>query len=167
MPLIILICATMFFFGLYAWAQSGATLLELRKAKKQQAARMTPAARAAMTFLESDDMDDFDVQKSADKKDRAGEKDPLIAIRELETSFDRRLRSCVKVLGTLIVCVWGFAILTFVLDAFNIDWMSKVHFSAARFWDSQGAVYNAQGKDTMVKQNIFLRGLNWNRSRQQ
>ncbi|GHV37206.1 hypothetical protein FACS1894187_13360 [Synergistales bacterium] len=171
MLLIMLIFATMFFFGLYAWAQSGAALWELRDVKKKQAARTSPAARSAQVFLEMDKMDEVDTTrtglKNGDgaKNNETKGKDPLLVIHELETNFDRVLKSSVKILGALIICVWGFAILTFVLDAFNVDWMSRVSWSAMRFWETSasGTVYNAQSKDTLARQNIFLRGLNWNR----
>ncbi|GHT02465.1 hypothetical protein AGMMS50276_32390 [Synergistales bacterium] len=175
MLLIILICVTLFWFGLYSWAQSGATLWELHSVKKKQASRMTPAARSAQVFLELAEMDDV-VETKAKKNAKNGvynrtlemeEKDPLIVIHELETTFDRIMRSSFRILGTLVVCVWAFAILTFVLDAFNVDWVGRISYTAARFWNpsisAPATVYNAQNRDTQVKQNIFLRGLNLKR----
>lgn len=109
MALIIAVVGIVFLFGLVQWARSGALLWDIYEILK--GSRLAPSGSGA-----------FRSGRSAGDANKEAEK----SIQRMETSMDRLLRSSIKILGGVAVCVWLFLAFSFVADMFGFHWMDRL-----------------------------------------
>jgi len=110
LTLLIVIVGIIFLFGLVQWARSGALLWDIYELLKH--GHLSGAAEAGTPH---ENARKENVQKS---------------IQRMEITMDRLLRSSVKVLGALAICIWLFVAVFFVADMLGLywsDWISSPH----------------------------------------
>ena len=116
MFLVISVVGIVFLFGLVQWARSGAVLWDIYELLKR---RHSPSSDTA-------DMEADERHESAHKENVQK------SIQRMEVTMDGLLRSSVKVLGAVAICVWIFVAFSFVMDMFGLDWMDRFYLSSHR-----------------------------------
>lgn len=79
-------------------------------------------------------------------------------IQRLESATDRMLRASFKAVGFLALCAWIAVGVTFLLDAFGIEWVHHVTSRASIYWRAEvGGVHRtaASARNDMLR-NIGL-----------
>jgi len=97
---LIIIGGIIFLFGLVQWARSGALLLDIYELMRSSSSPAT----------------DDGTQKENISK----------SIKRMEGSMDTLMRSSIRVLGAVAICVWLFVAASFVMDIFGFDWMDRL-----------------------------------------
>ena len=119
--------ATIFLFGLYQWAQGGATLWRIFRLKKEEKERnLTREER------------------------REAEKE----VEKLEKAADRTITASFKIIAILAVFFWLFFGVTLLLDMFGINWISTFSSRAKTYWSQPGVTdnhLNVQGRNDMLR----------------
>lgn len=110
---------SVFLFGLYQWAQSGASLWQIFTLRK----------------LEKD--------LPADERARAERE-----VRELERNADRRISASLRIIAGLAVFVWVLLGLQMVLELFGVNMIGSITSSARQYW-SQPAVTSSNSPTQM------------------
>ena len=110
MQFLVAVGVVVFLIGLVQWARSGAVLWDIHRLTKHG----RPTAEDP-------------------GETKAGEKETLQkSIQRMEVTMDGLLRSSLKVLGVLALCVWVFVMITVVVDMLGLDWLDRLSFSANR-----------------------------------
>ena len=138
--LLIVVCVV-FLLGLLQWARSGAILWDIHLLMK----RGQPADEA-----------DLDARERAAARESARESRQR-TIRNMEAMMDGFLRSSLRILGLLAICVWAFVIFSVIVDALGLNWLDRVSFSAHRAWS--GPTTRAFSRSTPNFRNDTLRSL--------
>ena len=114
------IIGIVFLLGLVQWARSGAVLWDIHLFKQygQQADEDTEEADARGRVMGR--------ESARDSRQRT--------IQNMEAMMDEFLRSSLKILGALAICVWLFIMFTVVVDMLGLNWLDRVSFSAHRVW---------------------------------
>ena len=99
------IAATIFIFGLYQWALSGANLWQIFRIRREEK-----------------DM-------SRDEK-----KDAEREVKQLEEAADRTISASLRIIAILAVFVWLFLGVTMILEFFGINWVSSMYSRAKSYW---------------------------------
>jgi len=106
LTLLIVIVGVIFLFGLVQWARSGALMWDIYELLHgHQSSGITEAGKP------NEDARKEDIQKS---------------IQRMESNMDSLLRSSVKVLGILAICVWFFVAFSFVTDMLGLYWTDRI-----------------------------------------
>jgi len=114
MTLLLVAGGIVFLFGLLQWARSGALLWDIHQLLKFS----QPSSTA---------------QTEMDRKEVAREKESLQkTVQNMERSMDVFLKSSLKILGILALCVWIFVVAVVVMDMLNLDWLDMHGFSSNR-----------------------------------
>ena len=92
---------SVFLFGLYQWAQSGASLWQIFRLRKME--KDLPAAERAQAERE---------------------------VKELERNADRRISASLRIIAGLAVFVWLLLGLQMVLELFGVNMIDHVNCSA-------------------------------------
>ena len=119
--------ATVFLFGLYQWAQGGATLWRIFRLKREE-------KENHMTREEI----------------REAEKE----VKKLEQTADRTISASFKIIAVLAVIVWIFFGVTFLLEMAGINWVSTFSSRAKNYWSQPGVTDNhlsVQGRNDMLR----------------
>ncbi len=101
------IAMTVFMFGLWSWAQSGSTLWQIFRIKRNS------------------DFMTYDEKQKAEAE-----------IKKLETFTDRALRTSLKLIGFMALFVWLFLGVTTVLNMFGVDLIGSLTARAQKYWAS-------------------------------
>ena len=133
LPLILVVCAMFFLFGLVQWARGGAILWEIAHSSK-------PKKRAS---------DDLSLEPQVDEAQR------MRSVKDLESMTDRLLKSSFRIIGVLALCVWVFVVVTVVLDMLGLDWLDNLDFRANRFWGNPPERSVATGPARLNRNNIL------------
>ena len=112
------IAASIFLYGLYQWATSGASLWRIFKIKRNAA------------YMTNEEL------KRAEKE-----------IQQLENNTDRTLGLSFKIIGTIALVIWAFLGITTILNMFGIDLIGNMTSRAKMYWaqpevNSKKAVQN-------------------------
>ena len=119
--------ATIFLFGLYQWAQGGATLWRIFRIKREE----------KENHLSREEI------KEAEKE-----------VKQLEQAADRTITASFKIIAALAVVAWLFFGITMLLDMFGINWISTFSSRAKSYWSQPGATdnhLNVQGRNDMLR----------------
>jgi len=106
LAILIVIVGVIFLFGLVQWARSGALLWGIYELLHGH-----PSSGAAEAEKPHQDTRKEEIQKS---------------IRHMELTMDSLLRSSVKVLGFLAICVWLFVAFSFITDMLDLYWTDRI-----------------------------------------
>ena len=119
--------ATVFLFGLYQWAQGGATLWRIFNIKRQE--------KAGHLSREE--------RREAEKE-----------VEKLEKAADRTITASFRIIAVLAVFFWLFFGVTLLLDMFGINWIGAFSSRAKTYWSQPGATSNnisTQGRNDMLR----------------
>ena len=119
--------ATVFLFGLYQWAQGGATLWRIFRIKREEKeGHLSREERR-------------EVEKEVEK---------------LEKAADRTITASFKIIAILAVFFWLFFGVTLLLDMFGINWIGTFSSRAKTYWSQPGVTTNhisTQGGNDMLR----------------
>ena len=120
------IAVTIFLFGLYQWAQGGASLWRIFRIKREEKN-----------------------QKLSREEIKAAENE----IKQLERAADRTITASFKIIAVLAVLVWIFLGLTMILEMFGINWVSTFSSRAKTYWSQPGteSQINTQNRSDMLR----------------
>ena len=152
------IAMTVFMFGLWSWAQSGSTLWQIFRIKRNS---------DFMTYDEKQkanaDLKRYPGNYSHYEKVREVELETLIQkyeiqqaeIKKLETFTDRALRTSLKLIGFMALFVWLFLGVTTVLNMFGVDLIGSLTARAQKYWASP----EVASKNAAKNRNSTLKAL--------
>ena len=103
------IAATIFLFGLYQWALSGANLWQI-----------------------------FRIRRGEKGMSRDEKKDAEREVKKLEEAADRTISASLRIIAILAVFVWLFLGVTMILEFFGINWVSSMYSRAKSYWVAPG-----------------------------
>ena len=112
--LISFIGVSVFLFGLYQWAQSGASLWQIFTLRKLE--KDLPAAERAQAERE---------------------------VKELERRADRRISASLRIIAGLAVFVWLFLGLQMVLELFGVNMIGSLSSHARQYWSQPSVSTNS------------------------
>ena len=101
--------ATIFVFGLYQWALSGASLWQI-----------------------------FRIRRGEKGMSRDEKKEAEREVKKLEESADRTISASLRIVAFLAVFVWLFLGVTLILEFFGINWVSSMYSRAQSYWTAPG-----------------------------
>ena len=101
--------ATIFLFGLYQWALSGASLWQI-----------------------------FRIRRGEKGMSRNEKKDAELEVKKLEEAADRTISASLRIIAFLAVFVWLFLGVTMILEFFGINWVSSMYSRAKSYWSAPG-----------------------------
>jgi len=119
--------ATVFLFGLYQWAQGGATLWRIFRLRREEKEK-----------------------RFTREEIREAEKE----VQKLEKAADQTISASFRIIAILAVIVWLFFGITMVLDMFGINWVSTFSSRAKSYWSQPGVTdthLNTQGRNDMLR----------------
>ena len=117
--------ATIFLFGLFQWAQGGASLWQIFRLRRSE--------------------------KSLSREER---KEAENEIKKLERNADRTISASFRIIAVLAVLVWIFLGITMILEMFGINWVSTFSTHAKRYWSQPGVesqVNNIPSRNDMIR----------------
>ena len=100
---------TIFLFGLYQWALSGANLWQI-----------------------------FRIRRGEKGMSRDEKKDAEREVKKLEEAADRTISASLRIIAFLAVFVWLFLGVTMILELFGINWVSSMYSRAKTYWSAPG-----------------------------
>ena len=100
---------TIFLFGLYQWALSGANLWQI-----------------------------FRIRRGEKGMSRDEKKDAEREVKKLEEAADRTISASLRIIAFLAVFVWLFLGVTMILEFFGINWVSSMYSRAKTYWSAPG-----------------------------
>ena len=124
---------SVFLFGLYQWAQSGASLWQIFRLRKME--KDLPAAERAQAERE---------------------------VKELERNADRRISASLRIIAGLAVFVWLLLGLQMVLELFGVNMIGSITSTARQYW-SQPSVTNTNSPTQMRNDMLRNMGNNLRR----
>ena len=124
---------SVFLFGLYQWAQSGASLWQIFRLRKME--KDLPAAERAQAERE---------------------------VKELERNADRRISASLRIIAGLAVFVWLLLGLQMVLELFGVNMIGSITSTARQYW-SQPSVTNTNSPSQMRNDMLRNMGNNLRR----
>ena len=118
------IAATIFLFGLYQWAQGGASLWRIFRMRRTE----KNLSRAEKVKIENE-------------------------VKKLEQSADRTIGASFRIIAVLAVLVWIFLGVTFILEMLGINWVSSLSTRAKSFWVQPGteSTQSTQSRNDMIR----------------
>ena len=100
---------TIFLFGLYQWALSGANLWQI-----------------------------FRIRRGEKGMSRDEKKEAEREVKKLEEAADRTISASLRIVAFLAVFVWLFLGVTMILELFGINWVSSMYSRAKSYWTAPG-----------------------------
>lgn len=100
---------TIFLFGLYQWALSGANLWQI-----------------------------FRIRRGEKGMSRDEKKEAEREVKKLEENADRTISASLRIIAFLAVFVWLFLGVTMILEFFGINWVSSMYSRAKSYWTAPG-----------------------------
>ena len=100
---------TIFLFGLYQWALSGASLWQI-----------------------------FRIRRGEKGMSRDEKKEAEREVKKLEEAADRTISASLRIVAFLAVFVWLFLGVTMILELFGINWVSSMYSRAKSYWTAPG-----------------------------
>ena len=100
---------TIFLFGLYQWALSGANLWQI-----------------------------FRIRRGEKGMSRDEKKEAEREVKKLEEAADRTISASLRIIAFLAVFVWLFLGVTMILELFGINWVSSMYSRAKSYWTAPG-----------------------------
>ena len=120
---------TVFLFGLWQWARSGAGIWRIRTLRREE-----------------------ENLSAAEKREAEAE------VRQLERSTDRALLLSFKLIGIVSLLVWLVLGVSMVILAFGLnDWLNDLSMRAQRYWSTGGAP--DRGPHSSVQRQNMLRNI--------
>jgi hypothetical protein len=96
----------------------------------------------------------------AETKDSLREKETLQkSIRNMERVMDGLLRSSLKALGVLALCVWVFVLAAVAVDMLNLDWLDRLSFTVNRVFGNPAVRAAGVNRNNSSARNNTFRSL--------
>ena len=127
MTFLLAIVGVIFLIGLVQWARSGAILWDIHQLLKHRHSLST----------------DTTATTEMDRREKLSPGETLQkSIQHMEITMESFLRSSIKVLSVLALCVWIFVMISVVVDMLGLDWLDRLSFSTNRLIGSPTARAN-------------------------
>ena len=123
--LVAFIAASIFLFGLFQWAQGGASLWQIFRLKRNEKNLTRQEKQAAEA-----------------------------EVKKLEQAADRRISASFRIIAILAVLMWIFLGVTMILELLGINWVSTFASRAKTYWTGPTATTNqtaTQARNDMIR----------------